>query len=95
MAEKNELFEGLVGALKDRGKGRNDDLDAEDAELLERWIASVEVTDGRREDLSRERAEAVRMLLVGERRLPEDRVAAGDPLPGEPGVLIQLVSSRQ
>jgi hypothetical protein len=85
----------LVGALKDRGRGQDDDLDAEDAALLESWIASVEVTDGRREGLSRERAEAARTLLVGERGVPEGRVAAGDPLPGEPGVLIQLVSSRQ
>jgi hypothetical protein len=85
----------LVGALKDRGKGQDDDLDAEDAALLQSWIASVEVTDGRRKDLSRERAEAVRTLLVGERGVPEGRVAAGDPLPGEPGVLIHLVSSPQ
>ena len=85
----------LVGALQDRGKGKDVDLDAEDAELLDRWIASVEVTDDRREALSRERAEAVRQVLVEERGLPEDRVSVGDPLEGEPGVRIQLVSSRR
>jgi hypothetical protein len=85
----------LVGALKDRGKGQDDDLDAEDTQLLERWIASVEVTDDRREALSRERAEALRQVLVAERGVPEDRVNAGDPLEGEPGVLIQLVTSRR
>ena len=55
----------------------------------------MEVTDDRREALARERAEALRQVLVAERGLPEGRVSAGDPLEGEPGVLIQLVSSRR
>lgn len=82
----------LTGALKKRGEGRADDLDAEDAEVLWRWIASVEVNKAGREELARERAEDLRRRLVDEMDLPKGRIRTGDPLEGDPAVLLQLVS---
>ena len=55
----------------------------------------MEVTDGGREELARERAEGLRRRLVDEMDLPEDRIRTGDPLEGEPAVLLQLVSGSR
>jgi hypothetical protein len=85
----------LRGALEKRAEGRDAELDAEDAEALQRWIAAVKVPQKRRDALARRRAAALREELVNEVGLPAERVAAGDPLGGEPGVLIQLVTSRR
>ena len=70
-------------------------IDAEDAEVLRRWIDSVEVDDASRTGLARERAEVLRRQLADEMDLPEDRVRTGDPLEGDPAVLLQLVSGSR
>jgi hypothetical protein len=82
-----------VGALKDHAKGDGQalaELEGEDAERLARWVAQVEVPESRREELARTRASKLSDRLVGERGVDAERVRVGDPLAGEPAVVIDL-----
>jgi len=83
----------LMGALEDHAKGDEKalaELDAEDSQLLNRWIAQVEVPDSRREELARTRASKLSERLANERGVDAERVRVGDPLAGEPAVVIEL-----
>jgi hypothetical protein len=86
----------LTGALEDHAKGNEKalaELDADDAQLLDRWIAQVEVPDSRREALARRRAERLRDHLANERGADAERVRVGDPMAGEPAVVIDLAAA--
>ena len=63
---------------------------AEDAQLLDRWVAQVEVPDSRREELARTRANNLSDHLPNERGVDAERVRVGDPMAGEPAVVIEL-----
>jgi hypothetical protein len=83
----------LVGALEDHAKGDQQalaELDAEDAQRLDRWVAQVEVPDSRREELARTRAKGLGDQLANERGVDKERVRVGDPMEGEPAVVIEL-----
>ncbi|MBW1687851.1 MAG: DUF748 domain-containing protein [Deltaproteobacteria bacterium] len=83
----------LMGALEDHAKGDEQalsELDTEDAQLLDRWIAQVEVPASRREELARTRAKGLSDHLANERGVDAKRVRVGDPMAGEPAVVIEL-----
>jgi hypothetical protein len=82
----------VSGALEERGKGGAGALEPADQALLERYVASVEVTPDRLAALARARAESARQALVEGRGVDPERVDAADsPAPeGEPGVSIEL-----
>ncbi len=83
----------LLGALEDHAKGDEQalaELDAEDAQLLNRWVAEVEVPESRREALARVRARGLRDQLANERGVDAERVRVGDPMTGGPAVVIEL-----
>jgi hypothetical protein len=83
----------LMGALEDHAEGDEQalaELDAEDAQLLDRWVAQVEVPDSRREELARTRAQALSDQLANERGVDAERVSVGEPLAGEPAVVTEL-----
>lgn len=85
----------LRGALRERAEGGAGELDAEDREVLERWIAAIEVPDERREALARQRAEAVRDALLSRHGLDAERVQLGDPTEGAPGVVVGLAPVKR
>jgi hypothetical protein len=83
----------LMGALEDHAKGDEQalsELDAEDAQLLDRWVAEVEIPASRREELARTRAKGLSDLLANQRGVDAERVRVGDPMAGEPAVVIEL-----
>jgi hypothetical protein len=83
----------VVGALEDHAEGDEQalaELDAEDAQLLDQWIAQVEVPASRHEDLARTRAQGLSDRLANERGVDAERVRVGDPIAGEPAVVIEL-----
>jgi hypothetical protein len=83
----------LKGALEDHAKGDEQalaELDADDAQLLDRWIAQVEVPDSRREELARTRASKLSERLASEGGVDAERVRVGNPMAGEPAVVIEL-----
>jgi len=83
----------LMGALEDHVKGDEQalaELDAEDAQLLEQWIAQVEVPASRHEELARTRAQGLSDQLASQRGVDAERVRVGDPMTGEPAVVIEL-----
>ncbi len=78
-------------ALQARGRGEAGELEAEDAALLERYVAAVEVPSSRFEALAEERAEAARRALIEESGVDAARVIPAPPRgDGEPGVRIEL-----
>jgi hypothetical protein len=83
----------LRGALRERAEGGPGALDADDSAALARWVATVEVPDARREALARARAEAVRDALVADHGVAAGRVQLGDPVEGDPGVVVGLAPS--
>lgn len=85
----------LRGALKERAEGGAGQLEAEDREALDRWVAAVEVPDERREQLALARAEAVRDVLVSDHRVDRARVRIGDPTEGAPGVVVGLAPAKR
>jgi hypothetical protein len=81
----------LTGALEDRGRGEPGELDSDDAAMLERYIAAVEVSDERLAALARARAEAVRELATAEYGVAPSHLLVADPAPpGPPAVLLEL-----
>ncbi len=81
----------LTGALEERGRGEPGELDAEDAAMLERYIAAIDVPDERLTALARARAESVRAIATAEYGAPSTHLLAADPAPpGAPGVLLEL-----
>jgi hypothetical protein len=80
----------LVGALEQRGRGKPGELETDDADALAAWVASVEVSDEQRVDLARRRAERLRDELVTGHGVAATRVAIGEPLAGDPAVVIEL-----
>ncbi len=81
----------LTGALEDRGRGEPGELDAEDAAMLERYIAAVDVPDERLAALARARAEAVREIAVSDYGVAATHLLVADAAPpGPPGVLLEL-----
>jgi hypothetical protein len=83
----------LMGALEDHAKGDERalaELDAEDVQRLDRWLTEVEVPDSRRAELARTRAKALSDRLTNERGVDAERVRVGDPMAGEPAVVIEL-----
>jgi len=94
-AAKASFFERrrVVGALKDHARGDQQalsELDAEDAQRLERWVVQVEVPDSRREELARTRAQGLSDQLANQRGVDAERVRVGDPMAGEPAVVVEL-----
>lgn len=84
----------LTGALEDRGRGEPDELDAEDAAMLERYIAAVDVPDERLTALARTRAEAVREVAVSDYGVAPTHLIVSDAAPpGAPGVLLELTAA--
>jgi Domain of Unknown Function (DUF748) len=83
----------VVDALRHRAQGEPSELSAEDAALLARYVAAVQVPDVRLQDLARQRAEAVRARLLRDYEADADAVSLGDPAdPGPPAVLLELGS---
>jgi len=85
----------LLGALEDWDQGEPsalDELDAEDAEVLARWAGAVEVPEQRRLALAQARAELVRERLAQEHGVDPSRLRIGEPLSGDPAVVVQLAA---
>lgn len=81
----------LTGALEDRGRGEPGELDAEDAAMLDRYVAAIEVPDERLTALARARAESVRDIAVSEYGVePSHLIVAEAAPPGPPGILLEL-----
>jgi hypothetical protein len=81
----------LKGALVDRGRGEQGELDAEDAAALARWIEATDVPPERFAALARSRAESARDALVQAHAVDPARLALAEPAPeGEPGVVVEL-----
>jgi hypothetical protein len=81
----------LVEALEAKGRGEPAELSGEDAALLARAVAAVEVPAARTAALARQRAERLRDLLVQEKGLDPASLAIGEAAgEGEPGVEIEL-----
>jgi hypothetical protein len=86
----------LKGALEDHAKGDEQalaELEPEDAQILDRWIAQVEVPDSRREELARTRASKLSERLASEGGVDAERVRVGNPMAGEPAVVIELAAA--
>jgi hypothetical protein len=80
----------LREALERRARGEAGELDAKDSEALARWIAAVDVPDERYRELAAARAAALKVALVRNHGVSQDRIATGDPTQGAPGVVIEL-----
>lgn len=80
----------LTGVLAQRGRGESGALAGDDAAVLEKWLDSVEVSDAQREAFATARAAAVRDALVRAHGVAEKRLALGEPLEGEPAVVLEL-----
>ncbi len=81
----------LTGALEDRGRGEPGELDPDDAAMLARYVAAVDVPDERFAALARARAEAVRAIAVSDYGVaPTHLIVADAAPPGPPGVLLEL-----
>jgi hypothetical protein len=86
----------VAGALRARGRGEPGELEPEDAALLGRYTAAVEVPPERLDDLARQRAEVARDSLLEEGGLSAERVSIGEPVgPGDPGVIMELASLEE
>lgn len=84
----------LTGALEDRGRGEPSELDAEDAAMLERYIAAVDVPEARLSALARARAEAVREIALSDYGVAATHLVVADAAPpGAPGVLLELTAA--
>ncbi|MCL4684906.1 AsmA family protein [Myxococcota bacterium] len=81
----------LTGALEKRGRGEPGELDPDDAAMLERYVAAVDVPDERLTALARARAEAVREIATSEYGVAPSHLLVADPAPpGPPAVLLEL-----
>lgn len=84
----------LVQALAARGRGEGAELSPEDAALLARYVAAVEVDPERMRQLAQLRSEAVRDELVSAHGVDARRLSLGEaPAPGEPAVVLELGAS--
>lgn len=83
----------IARAIEARVAGAEAPLDPEDEALLARYLAAVEVPEGRLAALARARAEAVKAFAVSDFGIAADRLSIGDPAPpGDPGVLLELAA---
>lgn len=79
----------LRQALERRAQGEPTGLSAEDQALYDRMIAAVAVPEGRLHALARQRADALRALLVARPEVEARRVTVGEPASdGAPAVLV-------
>jgi hypothetical protein len=76
----------IKGALEKRAKGEPLSLSEEDQAHLRRYLAQVEVSDERYDELARERSRATQRYILGTERIDASRVELSDPRRGPPGV---------
>jgi hypothetical protein len=67
-----------------------DELDPEEAALIEHWLEEMDVSPEVRDRLARARADAVRSVLVDTHGADPTQVRIGEPEEGPPGVAIEL-----
>jgi hypothetical protein len=82
----------LRRALEERGRGETPELEAEDREALERWIAAMPVAPERLQDLAAMRAELLLETFATLHAVPRARLSLADPIEGEPAVKFEIAA---
>lgn len=82
----------LRNALEKRARGQDPELDPDDREALERWIAATPVPPERLQELAALRAELLLENLATLHAIPRARLSLADPLEGEPAVALEIAA---
>jgi len=82
----------LRKALDARARGEPDELEPEDREALDRWIAATPVPPERLQALAALRAELLLENLATLQAVPRARLSLADPLEGEPAVALEITA---